>query len=185
MLLKCPPDELNWHSLVALYQRDPECAIRRWREVIEAARRERRSGHHGARVVEGYCGHSWERAQFLALRVELVEAWRPRDAQEWLLIDKVAQFQTAMERWQHTLAAYTYLWGGKGRGRQKDEPELPRVSIAEAVNQAAAMVERMHRLYMGTMKALQDRRRRGPPVVVRRAGQVNVGAQQVNVCVGG
>ncbi|HVS38459.1 MAG TPA: hypothetical protein VMS17_23070, partial [Gemmataceae bacterium] len=71
------------------------------------------------------------------------------------------------------------------RSRQKDEPELPRVYIAEAVDQAAAIVERMHRLYLRTMKALQDRRRGGPPVVVRRAGQVNVGGQQVNVCGGG
>jgi hypothetical protein len=42
------------------------------------------------------------------------------------------------------------------------------------------MVERCHRLYLRTLGALQDLRRR-PPVVVRRAGQVNIGGQQVNV----
>ena len=183
-LLKCPPDELTFAGLSALYQRDPECAIRRWHEVLDAAREERQSGHHGARLLEGYCGNSWMRAQFLALRDELAEAWRPRAAQEWLLIDQMAQFQTAMERWQHTLAAYTVLWGGKGPRHDRDEPDLPRVAIAEAVDQAAGLVERMHRLYVRTLKALQDRRRGGPPVVVRRAGQVNVGAQQVNVCGG-
>ncbi|HVS36842.1 MAG TPA: hypothetical protein VMS17_14880, partial [Gemmataceae bacterium] len=114
-LLKVPPDELTFSSLNLLYQRDPECAIQRWREVQEAARQERRSGHRGARLVMGYCGSSWERAQFLALRDELAEAWRPRDAQDWLLIDQMAQFQTAMERWQDTLANYTVLWGGRGR----------------------------------------------------------------------
>ena len=63
--------------------------------------------------------------QFLALRPELVEAWRPRDAQDWLLIDKLAQFQTAMERWQDTLANYTYLRGRKGPSRKEDERDLP------------------------------------------------------------
>jgi hypothetical protein len=43
------------------------------------------------------------------------------------------------------------------------------------------MVERMQRLYLRALKALQDRRRAGPAVVVRRAGQVNVEAQQINV----
>jgi hypothetical protein len=43
------------------------------------------------------------------------------------------------------------------------------------------MVERLHRLYLGTLQALQDQRRLQPPVVVRRAGQVNVAHQQIHV----
>jgi hypothetical protein len=43
------------------------------------------------------------------------------------------------------------------------------------------MVERLHRLYLRTLRALQDQRRLQPPVVVRRAGQVNVAQQQINV----
>jgi hypothetical protein len=42
------------------------------------------------------------------------------------------------------------------------------------------MVQRYHTLYLRTLKALQDLRRR-PAVVVRRAGQVNIAQQQVNV----
>jgi hypothetical protein len=42
------------------------------------------------------------------------------------------------------------------------------------------MVERCHRIYLRTLKALQDLRRR-TPVIVRRAAQVNIGQQQVNV----
>ncbi len=132
--------------------------------------------------MQRYGGNSWGRAQFLALQDDLAEAWRPRDAHEWLLVEQMAQFQSEMERWQDTLADYGNLWGVAGRGRRREgEPDLPRVGIAEAVEQAAAMVERMHRLYLRTVKALQDRRRGGPPVIVRRASQVNVGAQQVNV----
>jgi hypothetical protein len=62
---------------------------------------------------------------------------------------------------------------------------MPRVRDAEAVELAAAMVERFHRLYLRALKALQDRRRAGLPVVIRCAGQVNVAAQQINVGVSG
>jgi hypothetical protein len=43
------------------------------------------------------------------------------------------------------------------------------------------MVERLHRLYLRTLRALQDQRQLQPAVVVRRAGQVNVAQQQINV----
>jgi hypothetical protein len=43
------------------------------------------------------------------------------------------------------------------------------------------MVERFHRLLLRTVRALQDLRRQASPVVVRRAGQVNIGQQQLNL----
>jgi hypothetical protein len=43
------------------------------------------------------------------------------------------------------------------------------------------MVERLHRLWLRTLRALQDQRRLQPPVVVRRAGQVNLAYQKINV----
>jgi hypothetical protein len=49
-----------------------------------------------------------------------------------------------------------------------------RLSDAEAMDHAAGMVERYHRLFLRTLRALQDQRRLGRPVVVRRAGQVNI-----------
>jgi hypothetical protein len=52
---------------------------------------------------------------------------------------------------------------------------------AETLRRAAGMVERLHRLYLRTLRALQDQRRLQPPLVVRRAGQVNVAHQQINV----
>jgi len=46
------------------------------------------------------------------------------------------------------------------------------------------MVERLHGMFLRTLKVLQDMRRASPRVVVRRAGQVNVAQQQVNVHAG-
>jgi hypothetical protein len=179
--MRSPPDQVGWLDLHALEKSDPALALRRWQEVQEAARAELRSGHRAARFLEWGDNSCWGRAQFLAVRAELAGAWRPRDAQEWHLIDQMAQFQTLLERWQDTLTAYTAIVGLRRRNEGGQRPEVPRVSDAEAVDGAAAMVERMQRLYLRALKALQDRRRAGPPVVVRRAGQVNVAARQINV----
>jgi hypothetical protein len=46
------------------------------------------------------------------------------------------------------------------------------------------MAERYHGRFLRTLKALRDLRRYAPTVIVKRAGQVNVGGQQVNVAAG-
>jgi hypothetical protein len=182
--LHCPPDQVSWIDLLNLEESDPALALRRWEEVKGEARAELRSGHRAARALESYGNGCWGRAQFLAVRAELVEAWRPRDAQELQLIDQMAQFQTLMERWQGTVNAYTEIMGTNGAARYKRDVELPRVRDAEAVEGAARMVERFQRLYLRALQALQAlqvRRRAVPPVVIGRAEQVNVAAQQINV----
>jgi hypothetical protein len=63
--------------------------------------------------------------------------------------------------------------------------ETPRVTEAQAVEQAAAMVERFNRIFLRTLRALRDLRRGPQPVFVQNAGQVNVGQQQVNLAGGG
>ena len=57
----------------------------------------------------------------------------------------------------------------------------PRMDIAAAMEQSAAMADRFHRLFMRTLRALRGLRRYAPPVLVQNAGQVKVGGQQVNV----
>jgi len=61
-------------------------------------------------------------------------------------------------------------------------PPPPRVSIAEAMDQAAAMADRFHRMFLRSLRALRDLRRYTPTVVVANAGQVNVSAgPQINL----
>jgi hypothetical protein len=184
--LNCPPDQVSWFALGGFAQRDAERAQRRWEEVKQAAREERRNGHCAARAVEGDASSCWQRAQFLAIRAELVEAWRPRDAQERELIDQMAQFQALLERWQETATVLTMLSCRRKRRTpgDRDSAQPPRVSDVEALEEAMGMVERFHRLYLRSLRALQDLRRRGPSVVVRRAAQVNIGQQQLNVATG-
>src|SRR5262249_27404867 len=112
---------------------------------------------------------------------ELAEAWRPRDALEAHLIDQLAQWQTLLWRWQETVNAGTMLSGiGRTRGRGANAgSEPPRLSGAGMLEQAVRMVERLHALYLRTLKALQERRR--PAVLVRNARQVNLANQQINL----
>jgi hypothetical protein len=181
-VLNCPPAELSWQDLESLAQIDPDRAQQRWEEVKQAAREELRSGHRAARFIEGRDNSCWDRARFLALRAELSEAWRPRNAQEQHLVDQLAQWQALLEEWQEALIIYMKLPCGSGRRACKGarSPEPPRVSDVEAVEGAGVMVERLQRLYLRARQALQDQRRIGPRMDIRRAAQVTIGHQQVN-----
>jgi hypothetical protein len=55
--------------------------------------------------------------------------------------------------------------------------EPPRLSDAQAEDQAAAMVDRFNRVFLRTLQALCGLRKVPPAVVVQNAGQVNVGGQ--------
>ena len=69
--------------------------------------------------------------------------------------------------------------------REHGHRKPPRVSDFQAVEQAAAMVDRFNKIFLRTLRAFRDLRRYSPAVVVQNAGQVNVGGQQVNIADGG
>ena len=142
----------------------------------------RASGHRAAAALGSVVRGCWQRAQFLAVRNGLAEAWRPRSGLEWQLIDMMVLAQTLMRLWQENLVALTLLAGRavKPDPASPDHPLGRRLTEAEMTEEAAAMVERWHRLFLKTLGALQDLRRR-PPVVVRGARQVNIAGQQVNI----
>jgi hypothetical protein len=182
-ILTGPPDQVSWFDLDTLARHDPDKARDRWEQVKRAARLEVRDGRRAARALEGPEARTgrgcWERARFLAVRAELADAWRPRDAMEQQLLDQLAQWQTLLWQWQETVRGYLQMASPAPREDGFGEP--PRVSVAEALDQAEAMVERCHRLYLRTLREPRELRRQAPPVVVRRAGQVNIAGRQVNV----
>jgi hypothetical protein len=177
-VLKGPADQVSWCGLNALLRRDAEAATRRWEEVKEQALYEVRCGHRAAKAMEGYGSHAWTRAQFLAIRRDLMEGWQPRNGIERQLIDMMAQAQTANLYWLDMLTLRSSCGSGRKREGGRWEPET--VSDAEAVEQAAAMVERFQGMFVRALKALRELRRQ-VPVVVQNAGQVNVGDKQVNI----
>jgi hypothetical protein len=118
-------------------------------------------------------------ARFLAVREALTGDAPSQSAIEQMLIDQAAQTHTLLLSWQEELMGGTAL---ANRGSRDDKhKEQIRLDDAKAIEQAMAMLERLQAMCLRSVKALQDMQREWPRVVVRRAGQVNVGQQQVNL----
>jgi hypothetical protein len=182
-VLHGPPDQVSWSALDLVGRADPQLALRRWEEIKQAARDELHSGHRAAKAMEGFGSDCWQRAQFLAIRKDLTEAWHPRNGIEAQLLDAMAQAQTAVFFWlgMLTMRASVECQRENHQVEKEGHWDPPRVSDAEATEQAADMVDRFNKMYLRTLRALRDLRRYVPTVVVQNAGQVNVGGQQVNV----
>jgi hypothetical protein len=178
--IQVPPEMLSWHDLEILYRTDPAAALAKWVQARDAAREELQSGARGAAAVQPFGASPWWMARFLAVRDALAAGGEPRSGPEELLIDLAAQVHCLLQHWQEELIGRTTIANaGSRREPQKDQPRLDDV---QAIEQAMGMVERLQALYLRTVRTLQDTRWKAPRVIVRRAGQVNVGQQQVNVC---
>jgi hypothetical protein len=168
------PDELlTWSNLDAVAQVDPALAVDRWNELREAARAELATGHRAALAVETDSANCWQRARFLALRDELAAEWQPTTGLERRLIDNLAQALTVEEHWLRRMMMLDAL------ENPDDEPaglQSPRVAMATAIEQAANMVDRFHRI---AMRTLRDLRRFSPQVIVKNAGQETVCDRQI------
>jgi hypothetical protein len=178
-----PPDQVSWLDLHLIARTDPDRSAARWEELKRAALEEIQTGHRAARAVETANEGAWQRAQFLALREELAAEWRPRNGVERQLLDTMAQAQASYLHWLHTLTARTGLESLTNDRRHQAESKWlpPRQSDADALDQAAAMMDRFNRIFLRTLRALCELRRHGGPVIVRSGGQLNVAQQQVNV----
>jgi hypothetical protein len=178
-----PPDQINWFDLHNIARTDPDRAVARWEEIKRAALEELRSGHRAAKSAETINDRCWERAQFLALRTELSEEWRPRNGIERQLLDTMAQAQSGYLAWLQTLTIRTDLesYTNDRRHREEGKWQPPRQSDADALDQAAAMMDRYNRIFLRTLRALCEMRRHGSPVIVKKGGQMNVAQQQLNL----
>jgi hypothetical protein len=180
-----PPSQLTYFDLYTLGRHSPELAAQRWAEVMQAARNELKSGHRAASIVAPRSASScWHKARLLAMRAELLDGWQPRNSVERLLVDTLMQVQCQYEYWLDVLTGRTTLQAVY-ESKEETRWQPPRLTDSEAIEQAAAMVDRFHRIMMRTIRQLQNLRRNPPVVMVQNAGQVNVGQQQVNAVAGG
>jgi hypothetical protein len=183
--LNAPPKEITWLQLHSLAQRDPELAVRRWEMIKQAAMDELQSGHRASTAL--FDSLPWERAQFLAIRTDLAQQWQPRGGIEWQLIDTMALAQSGLYFWLKAMDRWACI-GAEVSGRDcKDElgRSTPRLSAAESIDRAGAMVDRFSKMFQRALRSLCEfRRHLLPNVVVQNAGQVNVGGQQLNVAQG-
>jgi hypothetical protein len=178
-----PPDQVSWLDLHLIARTDPDRSAARWEEIKRAALEEIQTGHRAARAAETANEGAWQRAQFLALREELASEWRPRNGIERQLLDTMAQAQAGYLSWLHILTVRTGLESATNDRRHREEAKWlpPRQSDADALDQAAAMMDRFNRIFLRTLRALCELRRHGGPVIVQSGGQLNVAQQQVNL----
>lgn len=187
-LLRNPPEHATWMCISQVAEGDPEAGIELWRDIREYARDEIESGHRAAGVIsKGFDFGPLDRARFLEARAALREEWNPLPGSESMLVDMLAQIQTVWESW---LSRHMFQITMESATREVERMALKerggwlpeRTSEAESMEMSAAMVDRFNKLFIRTLRALRDLRRMAPSIMVQNAGQVNVGAQQVNLC---
>jgi hypothetical protein len=177
--LNRPPDQLSWGDLRCLAEKNPQRFLELWQAVKKAALDELQSGQRAAKAVEMGFHHCWNRAQFLALRAELSDSLQPANGIERQLLDTMAQAQTAFLYWLEQSMKRASLEGVKTERLEEAGCWLaPRLTDAEAVEQAATMADRFNKIFLRTLRAFRDLRRYAAPVVIKKAKQVNVGRQQ-------
>ena len=183
-------EDVQWYHLDALQRKDPAAMLRQWQAMKQAATDQLQSGHTAAMSITSAVGEDtpWERAQFLAIRNGLVQEWQPRGGGEMLLIDMMAQAQCRYLYWLELEVMYTGCDTVERKTKQKHDRiydwEPPRVSRAQAIEQATQMADRYNRMFLRTLRQLRDLRRYSGPLVVS-GGQVNIaqGGQQLNLAV--
>jgi hypothetical protein len=175
------PELLSAFHLRALMVKDPDAALAKWQASVEAAREHLRSGEHAWETVAPLKQSPWELAEFIALRRDLIADLQPCNALEQMLIDNVIQVQFMIDIWYRELIDRHGVSNLSGR---REPGEAPRVEDVEAIDQALRVIGQLSDIMLRTMNTLQRMRggRGGASrVVVRRARQVNVGGQQINI----
>lgn len=157
-----------------------------WDEICARAFSNLESGDSAAEVVlRDYDNGPYDRARFLLMRASIIEEWQPRPGMEAMLVDHLVQAQWAYEQWmaQHlqmttvpSLPEPDICAGAKARGAWYP----PMLSTVEAQQHSLAMATRWQNQVLKIVRHLRDLRRHRQ-VLIQNAGQVNVGAQQVNV----
>lgn len=184
--LTLAPDQVQWWNLGELTGEDPQRAVIAWARLKAEARAELATGHRIAKAAEGWSSGPWGRAQFLAIRQSMLDGWAPAPGVETALVDTLA---TAHHSYLFWLERLTTECTNDAELEQADINNMGkwrpvRITEAESVERAAAMVDRWNRIFLRTLRALRDLRRYSSPVHIENAGQVNIGEQQVNVATG-
>lgn len=185
-ILEQPPENFSFFDFEFLSRVDPAQAMARWEEVKAAARTDLQIGYTAARALEYQGGSAWERANYLAIRERLFQAWSPRHPGEAMLLEEMAQYEMIRLQWVRIIS----LWSRDPRIQLSLQmPDYQRVekrdlTAAQANLEAIRMVERLQRLYQNALRTLLNSRRSKSAFIVQRSGQVNVAlGAQVNGCV--
>jgi hypothetical protein len=178
-----PAREINWAELSALGDENLRDAAEVWSRVREAAAVELESGARSAQVISG--ASAWAFAEFVAIRDAFIDEWQPRGGIEVAMIDILTVAFSLQMYWAtiaHERATRTYDDQRRDTNRWETAGwKSPYQSAADATEQAHRFADGYNRQFLRVLRQLRDLRRYAPPVIVNNGGQVNVGAQQINV----
>lgn len=175
-LRQMPTDQMGWHTLSELQRESPDLALAAWESIKQEARERLASGHY---LLDQTEPSPQDRAQFLAIREAFTQQWQPQNAGEQLLVDTLAELFQQWLWWQNILNFRARFELEMERDDSRKRGKLRATSV-NVETHAAEMVDRFNRLFLRTLRALRDVRRYGASVTIQNAGQVNIGAQQVN-----
>jgi hypothetical protein len=177
-----PPDEISWFDLTRLAERDPSALAEVWADLKAEARRELASGHRTAQAL-AWESRPWTRARFLAIRDSLRAGNVPQSGIEAALLDTAAEAFSDYLEWSEQLhmLASSEVELERDSVRRDGRWSPARLGMAAAIEQSAKLAERAHQRFLRTIKLFHELQRAAPTLYVAQAGQINVGAQQVNV----
>ena len=179
------PEGLDWNLLDAAFAEDPSRALAAWERLKQTGIQEQATGDRALRSLVG--NTPWERTQFLALWHSIANEVQPRGGVEYALIDSMALTFTQHLAWL-TTADNLRAYEAKAEQQSIDKSyrwEPPRMASSDWIQLSIEMADRYQRMFIRAARTLKDLRRTAPQVMVGAAGQVNVGAQQVNVAEAG
>ncbi len=169
------PERVSWEHLEKMQDSEPQQAWEKWDSILTYVEQRLQGGIMGAAAVGN--ATPFQQAEYQAVRDELGIEWQPRNGIERTLIEQMAMAHVQLLRWQQRMI---YLLGSDEWETPKNADPLPlRVTTAQAVEQAGQMADKFSRIFLRTLRALQNMRR--VPIIVQNAGQVNVGEKQINV----
>lgn len=182
--LHAEPHSIEWFDLKDVSHDGAHLPGEIWQQLREIAKRERQGGGHLGDVSKTAHGEKpLDRARMFALREELRRDWQPQNGIETAIIDQMALAHWQVFEWMERLHCTNALCSDTLTREDKEGKftgQLPRVSQAEAVATAAAMIDRFNRIFLRCVRSLRDLRRY--PVTINAPGaQVNVGDKQINV----
>lgn len=177
-----PLEQFSWWDINSLNDQHAELATAIWQDLKAAARDDLSSGQYAlSHVVEK---SPYENALYLAVRDAFREQWKPQNGGEQLLVDQLTQMYCEYLFWLHRLEVRTNIdrdyEDAKVKSNGKWKPSMDYGTTPEWLEATSNMVERFHRLFLRTLRALRDLRRWNVNVNINNSGQVNIGQEQIN-----
>jgi hypothetical protein len=201
-VMSIPIDRIRFIDIAQMWPVAPRVAENLWEMMKADAAEEFESGHLASKTLTPtlYLRTAWTVAKYLGLRESFIAEWQSRGGIELSCIDMMAESVLMFQYWleQSVVRSKTeprksspgFIQWLEAQNPRRDVSsgytnghwDIPYVSEQAAIDHAAQMADRWHRIFMRTLRNLRDLRRFA--IIINNPRQVNIareGGQQVNV----